>query len=75
VPFERLLATGLTVLLGVQSFIIIAGVLRVLPLTGVTLPFVSYGGSSIVANMVLLALLLIVSDHARSEARRRGGLV
>jgi peptidoglycan glycosyltransferase len=64
-----LLATGLTVLLGVQSFIIIAGVLRVLPLTGVTLPFVSYGGSSLIANYVLLALLLRISDDtaARQE--------
>ncbi|MEO6319004.1 MAG: FtsW/RodA/SpoVE family cell cycle protein [Acidimicrobiales bacterium] len=62
VPFERLLATGLTVLVGVQSFIIIAGVIRVLPLTGVTLPFVSYGGSSLIANYVLLALLLRISD-------------
>jgi len=62
VPFERLLATGLTVLLGVQSFIIMAGVIRVLPLTGVTLPFVSYGGSSLIANYVLLALLLRISD-------------
>jgi peptidoglycan glycosyltransferase len=60
--FERLFATGLTALLGVQSFIIIAGVIRVLPLTGVTLPFVSYGGSSLVANYVLLALLLRISD-------------
>jgi peptidoglycan glycosyltransferase len=70
VPFERLLATGLTVLLGVQSFIIIAGVLRVLPLTGVTLPFVSYGGSSLIANYVLLALLLRISDDTatRQEA-------
>ncbi|MGQ0832381.1 MAG: FtsW/RodA/SpoVE family cell cycle protein [Microthrixaceae bacterium] len=71
VPFERLLATGLTVLIGVQSFIIMAGVTRVLPLTGVTLPFVSYGGSSLVANYVLIALLLRISDGTSHRERER----
>jgi peptidoglycan glycosyltransferase len=60
-PFEKLLATGLTLILGLQSFIIIGGITRVVPLTGITLPFVSYGGSSLVANYMLLALLLRVS--------------
>ena len=67
-PFDKLLATGLTTLLGFQAFIIIAGVIRVLPLTGVTLPFVSYGGSSLLANWVLLALLLRIS-HDNAERR------
>jgi cell division protein FtsW (lipid II flippase) len=71
VPFERLLATGLTLLIGVQSFIIIAGVIRVLPLTGVTLPFVSYGGSSLIANYVLIALLLRISDDAAQREAAR----
>ena len=67
-PFEKLLATGLTTVLGVQAFLIMAGVTRVLPLTGVTLPLVSYGGSSLVANYLLLAILVRISDTTAQRA-------
>jgi cell division protein FtsW (lipid II flippase) len=58
-----LAATGLTAILGLQAFIIMAGLVRLLPLTGITLPFMAYGGSSLVANYIIVALLMRISDE------------
>ena len=65
--FSKLLAAGLTFGFALQTFIIVGGVLRVIPLTGITLPLVSYGGSSIVANFLVLAGLMLVSNRANRE--------
>jgi cell division protein FtsW (lipid II flippase) len=64
--FSKLLAAGLTFGFALQTFIIVGGVLRIIPLTGITLPFVSYGGSSVVANFLVLAGLMLVSHRTNS---------
>lgn len=61
--FAKLTAVGLTLVIGFQAFFIIGGVVRLLPLTGITLPFVSYGGSALIANYVVIALLMRISDE------------
>lgn len=66
--FGTLLATGLTSVVGIQALVILAGTVRLIPLTGITLPLVSYGGSSILANFLLLGLLLRVSVEGRRTA-------
>jgi cell division protein FtsW (lipid II flippase) len=63
--FSKLLAGGLTAVVGLQAFIIIGGIVRLVPLTGVTLPFMSYGGSSVVVNFGIAAILLIISQRSR----------
>lgn len=67
--FSKLLTGGLTAVIGIQAFLIVGGVIRLIPLTGVTLPFMSYGGSSVVTNFGLVALLLVVSHRSRAPRR------
>lgn len=65
-PFRALLAAGLTLVLAIQTLLILAGVLRLMPLTGITLPFVSYGGSSLLANLLAIAVLVRISHEERT---------
>jgi cell division protein FtsW (lipid II flippase) len=67
-PFQQLLATGLTTIVALQVFVIVGGNIKLIPLTGITLPFISYGGSSLVTNLIIVGILLAISD--RTERQR-----
>ena len=70
--FSKLVATGLTLTISLQAFLIVGGVVRVVPLTGITLPFVSYGGSSIVVELPAARAAAAVSDRASRQAAAGG---
>ncbi|HEX5579546.1 MAG TPA: FtsW/RodA/SpoVE family cell cycle protein [Candidatus Limnocylindria bacterium] len=70
--FSAMLAVGLTVSLGLQTLIITAGIVRLVPLTGITFPFVSYGGSSLLASFIIVGLLLAISHRSAMAAEREG---
>lgn len=73
-PFHFYLATGISLLFAAQSFLIMAGVVKLLPLTGVTLPFVSYGGSSLLVSFVMVGLLLFLSAERDQQGLRARGV-
>lgn len=66
-PFQQLLAAGLTSIFGIQTLVICAGNLKLLPLTGIPLPFLSYGGSSVIANFIIVGMLMRISHNTALE--------
>ena len=72
--FGRLLSSGLAFVLALQVFVVVGGITRVIPVTGLTTPFLAAGGSSLVANWLIVALILRLSDDARASVRAEAGV-
>jgi cell division protein FtsW (lipid II flippase) len=68
--FHQMLAVGLSTILGLQTLIILGGATGMIPLTGITLPFISYGGSSLITNFIIIGLLLRISALSEAEPRK-----
>ena len=74
-PFGSLIAIGIASLIGVQTFVNVGGMSGLIPLTGVPLPFISYGGSSLIANLLAMGILLNIASHVKRQEKQQNGLM
>ncbi|MGE0992760.1 FtsW/RodA/SpoVE family cell cycle protein, partial [Bacillus sp. GMa5/2] len=74
-PFGSLIAIGIASLMGVQTFVNVGGMSGLIPLTGVPLPFISYGGSSLIANLLAMGILLNIASHVKREEKQQNGVI
>lgn len=74
-PFGSLIAIGIASLIGIQTFVNVGGMSGLIPLTGVPLPFISYGGSSLLANLISMGILLNVASHVKRQEKQQNEIM